>query len=661
MTGSDRNNDRERIPENIDPERRIIQTLGRREVIPSLMEGVDNAIDGLRRHNYHAEPDNKIDSAEIRIRYPEDETDPEQSHIEIYDSCGGVAGDDLAKVLRPGGSTAEADPKYYADLPDAIGWAGVGAIRGALSIGQSVTFKSRTRDADHGWQISVTLQEYLDDEEVYREEIHDIEPGTSILRIEDLNEELEQTLGPDGAKLKRRLKETYSLFLGETFPGAPSDSPIQPDFDLQLYVNDECLNEQIRTDDEERRYDWSFIPMDDLYPRHLKNWQFSFEFNEPNAPQEGKLRVDVTAGILREKSDKRGLTVYVNRRKVLDGQAKGIERRFGFNKFSDETQGRLCIVISILTETHPIHAPTTDEKDTLRFDSTSTEKILTRVSRLGIEYQRKAGLRTKDCVPTAVSKSYPAKHPHAGNGGRIEAIDYSNRSNVRHKPGKKSTSGKYRDYPELVNTLETVQTHAQLGIFNPDVLPSQFQPAYSGIPAEEAGEYGLDDGVEGYYFDEFEDADFKQLEEPVSVDVELPSEFDIVEYKDQIEKYAEVSAQESQYYEGIEEYGKPLYHEELFERNLAPNTLEHIEGTPDLDDLQDEQKDKEPPESTDNEEASSSTFVPDDASKQERELLKRHLDVDDVEELDIETAYDRVIDFLREYDEIVSRLPGRSD
>ena len=573
---------------DVAPSGRIVETLARREAIPSVKEQVDNAIDAARRHNYlidqqsRDEPEEKtakITDARIEIEFPTtDETEP---YIEIRDNCGGLSRERHEIVLQPGTSASEEDEEAIPKLPDAIGWAGVGAIRGAMSIGHTVTFASRSVDEDIGHKATVTLDNYTSDETEVPLEPYEMEEGTSFIRIEELTIDLEEDFGEDGADLIEELASTYSLFLGGEFPGTKKEDGLEPDIELDLYVNDTLVNDRVEAKD----YDWAFVPMDNLHPRTIRGYEINPEKFDGLSE---RLRVDFTAGLLRTKdSSKMGLTLYANRRKILDAETEqGLSRQFNFNSFNPVTQGRLCILVSIRSVEEPSDIPTTDEKDTLNFDYTATKEILKAVGRLGVEYQRHSMSKK---LPGPITKVYPRRHPQASNSGEIEDHDYSSdpddpedvgRKNITNKPGRPG-SGRYNDFPEYPRVRETIKTHAKLGIWCPSVLAPEFRPAYVGITEEIAEEHNLEP-TEGYYENQFEEfhEDAYWFEEPVEVTDGPDDEYKTEAKVEWLAELARVCAREGVFYTGLQEFEEPFYKEQLVTAGASLNELERIDNLP---------------------------------------------------------------------------------
>ncbi|WP_229122294.1 ATP-binding protein [Halapricum desulfuricans] len=613
---------------DVAPSGRIVETLARREAIPSVKEQVDNAIDAARRHNYLIEQQSesvgeKITDARIEIEFPttddeeqddageeqaeveeesgdsqdRDNQPEEEPYIEIWDNCGGLSEDRHAIVLRPGTSASE-EAEDLPQLPDAIGWAGVGAIRGAMSLGHTVTFASRREGEEMGHKATVTLDNYTSDETEIPLEPYEMEEGTSFIRIEDLTIALEEDFGEDGAELIEELASTYSLFLGGEFPGVREEDGLEPDIDLDLYVNDTLVNDRVQAKD----YDWAFVPMDDLHPRTIRGYEVNPEKFDGISE---RLRVDFTVGLLRTKdSSKMGLTLYANRRKILDAETeKGLNRQFNFNSFNPVTQGRLCILVSIRSVEEPSDIPTTDEKDTLNFDYTTTKEILKAVGRLGVEYQRHSMSKK---LPVPITKAYPRGHPQASNGGEIEDHNYSSdpndledvgRKNITDKPGQPAESGRYNDFVEYPRVRDIINTHAELGIWCPTVLSPEYRPAYVGITEEIAEEYDIEP-TKGYYegqFDELHDDPY-WLEDPIEVTDGPGEEYDTETKMEYLTELARLHARENVYYTGLPKFEDPFYKEQLVTAGASLDELEAIDKLPEELQPESPKKPEEPDE-----------------------------------------------------------------
>jgi hypothetical protein len=674
---------------DVAPSGRIVETLARREAIPSIKEQVDNAIDAARRHNYLIEQQRErgaeaeketITDARIEVEFPtidnekqddvEEESDDsqdsgdqleEEPYIEIWDNCGGLSKDRHAIVLRPGTSASE-EAEDLPQLPDAIGWAGVGAIRGAMSLGHTVTFASRREGEETGHKATVTLDNYTSNETEVLLESYEMEEGTSFIRIEDLTIDLEEDFGEDGADLIEELASTYSLFLGGEFPGVRDEDGLEPDIDIDLYVNDTLVNDRVEAKD----YDWAFVPMDDLHPRTIRGYEVNPEKFDGISE---RLWVDFTVGLLRTKdSSKMGLTLYANRRKILDAETEqGLSRQFNFNSFNPVTQGRLCVLVSIRSVEEPSDIPTTDEKDTLNFDYTATKEILKAVGRLGVEYQRHS-MSTN--LPVPITKAYPRNHPQASNGGEIEDRDYSSdaddpedvgRKNITDKPGRPG-SGRYNDFPEYPEVRDKIKTHAELGIWCPSVLAPEFRPAYVGITEEIAEEYDLEP-TEGYYENQFREfhEDAYWLEEPVEVTDGPDDEYDTETEVERLTELARVCAREGVFYTGLPEFEVPFYTEQLVTAGTSPDELERTDEPP-------EDFEPEAPETSEEREetegkarrgvVSGETIVNALTSEQQSRIEDKHLppSYDSLEEIDEEAIVHILKSVLEEVEEAEEKL-----
>lgn len=573
---------------DVAPSGRIVETLARREAIPSVKEQIDNAIDAARRYNRTVDDEaEKIKEAEIHVNYSTGDEDSE-AFVEVKDTCGGVTEGDQQKVLRPGSSSTESE-ETGSDLPDAIGWAGVGAIRGAMSIGREVTFFSRGRGEEQGYKATVTMDDYTSDNTEVPLEPVDIEAGTSKIRIgnltidpvDDFSGSIEHDDLADldhGGALIEELASTYALFLGGEFPGMEGledDDDLEPELDLEIYVNRTRVNDFVESAD----YDWSFVPMDGLHPRTIANYRL-----EPDDIEglDGELRVDFTVGLLREKdSSKMGVTLYANRRKILDADtSKALKRKFHFNKFNTITQGRLCILVSVRSLESPEHIPTTDQKDTLNFDFDATKEMMKAVGRLAVEYQRHA--KNQD-LPGPITRAYPSGHPQGSNNGKIEAHNYKNRRNITDKPGEPG-SGRYNDFPAYPRVRDAIKRDAQLGIYCPSDLAPEYRPAYTGITPEIAEEYGLEE-TKGYYKDQFDnhhdESDYFD-DGPVGVDRCPPSEYDLNQALDYLEELARRHADSDRQclYTELPEYEAVYYKSRLVHHGADLDELERIDQLP---------------------------------------------------------------------------------
>jgi len=656
---------------DVRPRGRSAVVLARRDTKPALHDLIDNLLDAARR--------NDINHPRVDISWSKD-----GDAIRIEDNCGGMENPEQVARLGESGAT-ENDEKV---LSDRLGWAGIGGITAALSLGESVTYRTRPTGADQGEEIRLSRNQFahdeLDEVPVYPAEL---EEGSSELIIEDVTaqefkpredgevSDNENKESPDsfGKEIREDIASNYELFLGGQFPGDTERTEYHPEIEATVKVQGKSVTEEMiehYPDWPEVEKDWSWLPMDDLYPRFLSRFRIRpKDIAEYTDTSDGELDIDgeiwmfLVCGLLRRKDrDQNGFTVYANYRKIYDSTTD-IFGKFGFLKFGAR-RGRFACYIGLRTTGNPEDLPTTGQKDALQLSSPISEFIFSKANALGKEY-----LHWDDDgdLPRSVTMPYAKEHP-ASPVNEFGPIDYYGdeddpKEYIRHKPGISSSSGRYRDYPELEEFLNITEFHGKLGIESPKVLPEKNQwPAYLGVSDKEASEFGIT-SVDGHLRDWFE-RKFDELDAPIPID-EAPSRDEI--HEDEISEWRELGqkhGRESLFaVGGLPDFARPNYYEGLLKtggvelpdnfRQASPQEICEYLGFEAIDSEQVQRHlqelrsgESDPGEEETISEQSTTYFIPETASREEQRVVARFLgiDIDEFAEMDRDEAWEILVE-----------------
>lgn len=511
------------------PEKSALISLSTLDPDRALLEHCDNSIDAARV--------NERTSTTITIEIGDDDS------LEIKDDSGGIPEDSLNVWIALGSSRQASDEGYL--LPDSIGWAGVGAIEAALSIGSRVILASRAHDADQGYGYIID-QEYLEKDgwglDYY--EYDDLNAGETIVRIEDLNVEISDLSG-DYDSLQELLATTYELYLADT-EGIPWAENV-PEIDVEIIINDLRTDERISVTPN-INFDWSYLAFDGAHPRAYHGLVID------NEETDGPVRLDVICGLTRTKAPNPGVHLYANGRKIFDGETSydaGFGFRNGLNQFRSERHGRLVIIALIRSLGSPRDIPTENNKTTLRDGSETTKEIKKRIGRAGLMYQHIADLHR---TPTPITEPYPAEQRYSGHDGTIEHHYLDGETKITNHPGGER-DGRYYTLAELDEFKKTVKIHARLGISCLEAIRNRHRPGYSGLRLEDIEPQSARDQyqeTDGFLGDQFRKLwgrhESRYLSEPVEIaKSELPpEEVDLDTRLSTLEKLARMHAQRDQ-------------------------------------------------------------------------------------------------------------------
>lgn len=409
----------------------------------AILELCDNSLDAWKREN------NRTGSAHIEVEINDS---GEQTELVVRDTAGGVPRKDAAMLFGLGKTAKD-------QVPGAIGTFGVGAKKSLVNLGLPFQIRSRDNTADFGWTYRIT-EDWFDNDEDWTVSVHDdedIPPGTTEIRIEDLNYNWDEETAEE---LRNQLGEAYNLFLSDEMQALRGT-----DYNLKIVVDGVEV-------EPEGTPDWSFSPFDGLHPRRFEN--IELEIKEFDAP----VHLHITVGLLTKKSNREaGTDIYCQERKVADrlrnaegGFGSGRDRLGNFNA----RHQRLKVIIELETNGDGQILPWDTQKSSI--DKHNPLMRGTDDCRGVYNWLRRAVQSyfdlDADRVPQAFLEPYDGDHPAAVNGGKPRTHDYSDRAQVtkNHRPNT--------DLPEVKSITRKAQSDAQLQISREDVLDEARTDAY---------------------------------------------------------------------------------------------------------------------------------------------------------------------------------------
>jgi hypothetical protein len=455
---------------DLSPDKRTLRSL-RSDVTPitAVEELVDNVLDNWRRVN------TLTDDIAIDV-----DIDFENSTFRIEDDSGGLNEQNVKKIFALGGSTKE-------QIPNSIGAYGMGAKKAILRLGNKATIKSRAEDAETGFGFVID-EEWLrsDSWEVTKQEFNDIDAGSTVIRIEGLDIELQDEEASeidDGEgsnfetptqfleSLREDLSRTYDEFLkGEAGPEHAS---------VSITVNGKRVKEQ-------EPVDWAYTPFDGYHPRFYKQYEISPD-DIPNRDE--PITVDIKAGLMRGgEAEKAGTDVIIQNRRILTSNT-GEMGGWGTHLPSFRPNlRRTRFKVKITAENNPETLPWDTQKDRIEPNSVVTDRVFNVLQRAGEDYTK----LDYDNFPIAYTKPYTQNEDSVEEYNDVQKFDYSDRKHfiADHKPDS--------DLPETNQISELVEYHKEeLEIFAPHIVAEPFVDTYraSFDPSNQADrDYSPDSG-----------------------------------------------------------------------------------------------------------------------------------------------------------------------
>jgi hypothetical protein len=412
--------------------------------VTAIEELVSNAIDNALRENSLAEGLNIDISAERH-------DDEDRTELVVRDNAGGVRRKNANIVFTLGDSAESTDEPL-------IGAYGLGAKKALMNLGIPFTIASRHNDAEVGWSYTID-EEWVSNDTDWAVEVtpeRDLDAGVTEIRVHDLDydwfgdedEDEEATYTPE--RLREEFGRTYNLFLGD-FGGN--------DYDVNIEVQGEAV-EPLGAPD------YSFTPVDDMYPRRFENITIDLDGYATT-------EVAITVGLLRESDgDAAGVDVYMQGQQILYAAR---DERVGFgsglDRFDPQHDGRLKIVVEMETTGDGRDLPWDTQKNDIDQYNPIMEKVTNWVGRTAADYHFLDDVR----VEAGFVSPYSPSIPEAANGGNVAAHDFTNQARVT-SPYRPGTD---QDEVEEINWL--VHAHAEMhfrcerAIHHDDLLPAYRQ------------------------------------------------------------------------------------------------------------------------------------------------------------------------------------------
>lgn len=446
---------------DLSPDKRTLRSL-RSDVTPitAVEELVDNVLDNWRR----------VDSPQSDITIDID-FDFENSVFRIEDDSGGLNEENVKKIFALGGSTKE-------EIPNSIGSYGMGAKKAILRLGNRATIKSRVADADTAYGFVID-EEWLhsDDWEVTKRQFDDVDPGSTVIEIEELDIELqedsdleeemdedEETSNFDTPQeylesLREDLSETYDEFLKGR--AGPEDGAVS------ITVNAVRVEEQ-------PEIDWAYTPFDGYHPRFYKQYEIS---PEEIPGRDEPITVDIKAGLMRTgKGEDAGTDVIIQNRRVLTSN-KSEMGGWGTHLPSYRPNlRRTRFIVKITAENRPETLPWDTQKDKIEPNSIITDRVFNVLRRAGSDYTKV----TYDNFPTPYTSPYNVDDDIETEDQKqwqeVQPFNYSDRQQFisDHKPD--SELSQKEQIKALVEYHET-----ELNVFAPHILADRYAKGYRAL------------------------------------------------------------------------------------------------------------------------------------------------------------------------------------
>lgn len=427
---------------DLSPSKQTYRSL-RSDVTPlsSVKELVDNVLDNWRR----------VDQEDPGLTIDVD-VDFENGQFRIEDDSGGMADDEISAIFSLGTSSKT-------EISWSIGSYGMGAKKAIVRLGNQATIKSRTNEADTGYGFSVS-EEWLEQDswQVEREEFPDLDQGTTVIEINGLdieigNESEEETSEYESPEeflsaLRTDLEETYEEFLSGR--AGPDEG------DLSMIVNGNSL-------DEPNEPDWSYTPYDGYHPRYFQRYQIAAE----ELPmRDSPVFVDVIAGLLRKgEEEEAGTDIIIQNRKIISN-SKAETGGWGsyLSNFGPQVR-RTKFIVKISTQDHPEDLPWDTQKSHIDTNNVIADKVFNFLRRAGKAYTN----AEYGSFPASFTSPYSSDFD-ASRDNLIEELDYSSRTQVRHRPDK--------GFTQASEVQSIVEKHKEWNIFAAHLLSKSHRPSY---------------------------------------------------------------------------------------------------------------------------------------------------------------------------------------
>ncbi|WP_181691548.1 ATP-binding protein [Natronomonas sp. LN261] len=442
---------------DLSPDKRTLRSI-RSDVTPitAVEELVDNVLDNWRR----------VDSSQSDITIDID-FDFEKEVFRIEDDSGGLNEEDVKKIFALGGSTKE-------EIPNSIGSYGMGAKKAILRLGNRAVIKSRVSDADTAYGFVIDEEWlYSDNWQVTKQQFDDVDPGSTVIRIEGLDIELqeetdlEEDMDDEEASnfdtpeeylesLRTDLSETYDEFLKGR--AGPEDSTVS------ITVNAVRVQEQ-------PEIDWAYTPFDGYHPRFYQQ----YEIDPEEIPgRDEPITVDIKAGLMRTgKSENAGTDVIIQNRRVLTSDKTEMGGWGTHLPSFRPNLRRTRFIVKITAESHPETLPWDTQKDKIEPNSVITDRVFNVLRRAASDYTKV----TYDNFTTAYTAPYDfqegIKDEDREPWQKVQPLNYNDRHQfiADHKPDSQ--------LPETEQIEALVDYHqTELEIFAPHIIADEYANGY---------------------------------------------------------------------------------------------------------------------------------------------------------------------------------------
>lgn len=483
----------------------------------AILELCDNSLDAWKRTSGRNSP------ALIQI---EVEEIGENIQLVLRDDTGGVPRDDAAMLFGLGRTAKDS-------AEGSIGTFGVGAKKSLVNLGLPFSLTSRAEDESIGWTYRID-EEWFEDEEdwtvpIYNEE--DIEPGTTIIRIEDFNYDWDKETV---SELRSRLGQAYNLFLSDDMQELRGT-----DYNLTITVDGVPV-------EPEGLPKWSYTKFDGLFPRRYENIGIhSDDLDEV-------VKLHITVGLLTKKDTKTaGTDIYCQERKIAtslrDEKGGYGSGKDGLGLFNPRHE-RLKVIIEIETSAEARYLPwdtqksTIDKHNPIMRGSTDSRGVYNWLRRTVREYFD----ADADKVPRAFLEPYGEDHECAANLGEPLIHDFSGRSRVI------SDCRPDEELFEIEGLRSRIIAHTAFGVTTTE---------------------GIEKWQEDAYYSQLDTESDLPVEEMKGLNIELPDEV-LIEphvHRGNIEELARIHLENGVYHpDDLDAWQKPPYDDFFEEHAIDP-------------------------------------------------------------------------------------------
>jgi hypothetical protein len=356
-------------------------------LIDAVKELVDNAIDNWTRTT------DRDENATVRI-------DIDESTTRVWDNTGGVPSDEIQALFAPG-EAREEPPEW------SIGGYALGAKKAISRLGglgegafNLAHIKSRTIKAEKAYGYNIDRNWFEKSEwDVERKTFSNLQDGCTEVVVG-----ASEQLWNDNniSELQKELSRTYTKFLAGDAHGQSAD--------FKILLGGEEIEPA-------KGVEWSYIPLDDLYPRRYTNIELDASYL--STPIQIQLEVGL---MLNKDAQEAGTDIYFQDRLVINSSTSE-EGGFGtddsaLGHFTPKNE-RFKARIELITEGDASDLPWDTQKKNIDRTSRISSLMYSRVKKFAEPYFS----ADSDVVSDAIAIPYHKGSKWAANSGAVKEVD----------------------------------------------------------------------------------------------------------------------------------------------------------------------------------------------------------------------------------------------